>query len=171
MSGLSKPASVSVSRSSLSARFLVSVSLVATAFVVPTGAVAAGSATGSATVGEAAARQQSAPVHLEARLRGGADGDPDGTGYAKFRLNRQRARVCADVTYAKIGPPDQAHIHRKSDGGVVVDLSGSVTGGPKCATGVSRKLIKRIVTYPRRYYFNVHNAEYPAGAIRGTLHR
>jgi len=53
----------------------------------------------------------------------------------------------------------------------VVDLTGSVTGGANCATGVSRPLIRRILEHPRRYYFNVHNDAYPAGAIQGTLHR
>ena len=106
---------------------------------------------------------------LEARLR--PSGDPDGSGQATFRMRKAKGRVCATVTWSNIGAPDAAHIHRKSDGGVVVDLTGSVTGGRHCATGVSRKLIGRIVDRPRRYYFNVHNATYPAGAIQGTLHR
>lgn len=143
---------------------LASASLVAAALVAPTAAAGAGS-----TV---EAQQQSAAVrYLEATLRGTDYGDPNGTGHADFRLNRLRARVCANVTYAYIGDPTQAHIHRKSDGGVVVDLSGSVTDGANCATGVSRPLIRRILEHPRRYYFNVHNEAYPAGAIRGTLHR
>ena len=94
-----------------------------------------------------------------------------GAGHADFRLNRARARVCADVNFRRIGSPNAAHIHRKSDGGVVVDLTGSVTGGAHCAGGVSRPLIRRIVKHPRRYYFNVHNDAFPAGAIQGTLHR
>lgn len=161
MLGLARQTSRSASRS---ATFLVSASLVATAFVVP--AAAAGS-----TAVRAAPQQNAAVKHLEARLRGGANGDANGTGHADFRLNRKRARVCATVTYAQISAPNAAHIHRKSDTSVVVDLSGSVTGGAKCRNGVSRKLIKRILTYPGRYYFNVHNEDYPAGAIRGTLRR
>jgi len=79
--------------------------------------------------------------------------------------------VCATVTFSKIGKPNVAHIHRKSDGGVVVDLTGSVTGGAKCKTGVPKSLIKKILDHPGRYYFNVHNNTFPAGAIQGTLHR
>lgn len=79
--------------------------------------------------------------------------------------------MCADVTYRRIGTPNAAHIHRKSDGGIVVALTGSVTGGAHCARGVSRPLIRRILEHPRRYYFNVHNNAYRAGAIQGTLHR
>ena len=54
---------------------------------------------------------------------------------------------------------------------VKIDLTGSVTGGKNCTTGVRKRLIRRILEHPRRYYFNVHNATYPAGAIQGTLHR
>jgi hypothetical protein len=30
-------------------------------------------------------------------------------------------------------------------------------------------LIKAIIQSPQEYYVNVHNAEYPAGALRGQL--
>ena len=66
---------------------------------------------------------------------------------------------------------DAAHIHRMSDCGIVVDLTGSVTGGTKCATGVPKATITAILRHPGRYYFNLHNPRYPAGAIRGTLKR
>jgi hypothetical protein len=51
---------------------------------------------------------------------------------------------------------------------VVVDLSGAVTGGRHC-TSARRSLIRQILDHPRRYYFNIHNARYPGGAIRGQL--
>jgi hypothetical protein len=137
--------------------------VVAASVAVPTGLAAGATTTGAA--------QAAVVRHLEATLRGTADGDPNGRGHVDLRLNRQRARVCAEVTYRRIGAPNAAHIHRKRDGQIVVDLTGSVTDGPDCAKGVSRKLIRRIVAHPRRYYFNVHNADYPAGAIQGTLHR
>jgi hypothetical protein len=97
-------------------------------------------------------------------------GDADGTGSATVRLRPGVGRVCAAITWSKIEAPFAAHIHRRSDGFVVVDLTGSVTGGPKCTTA-KRRLILRIANRPRRYYVNVHNDPYPAGAIQGTLHR
>ena len=119
---------------------------------------------------QAAGAQQARSVQLlEAKLR--PSGDPDGSGQAMFRLFKAQGRVCASVTWKNIQTPNAAHIHRKSDGGIVVDLTGSVTGGAHCATGVRHRLIGRIIDHPRRYYFNVHNATYPAGAIQGTLHR
>ncbi|MEJ7705989.1 MAG: CHRD domain-containing protein [Nocardioidaceae bacterium] len=66
-----------------------------------------------------------------------------------------------------------AHIHRGRagvNGDVVVDLTGSVTDGANCARGVRKALIRKIIEHPRRFYFNIHNRAYPAGAIRGQLH-
>ena len=109
-----------------------------------------------------------AAVRLDAALH--ATGDPDGTGHATVRLNRSAGRVCAVITWSRIGTPTAAHIHRASDGTVKVDLTGSVTDGARCATGVAPRLVRRITEHPRRYYVNVHNQAYPAGAVQGTLH-
>jgi hypothetical protein len=106
---------------------------------------------------------------LEAHLK--PSGDPDGSGEATFRIRKARGKICASVEWRRIDTPNAAHIHRRSDGRIVVDLTGSVTGGAHCATGVRHRLIGRILDHPRRFYFNVHNAPYPAGAIQGVLHR
>jgi hypothetical protein len=121
----------------------------------------------------------SAPVHasttaravprLEAKLR--PSGDPDGSGRANVTLDKAHRRVCATITWKGIATPDAAHIHRGSDGSILVNLTGSVTHGNKCATGVSKKVIAGILAHPKRYYVNVHNPTFPAGAIQGTLHR
>lgn len=129
--------------------------------------VAAGAGVLSPT--QAAPAHRAAVQRLEATLR--PSGDPDGSGEAHFTLNKARHKVCATVSWEHIATPDSAHIHRVSDGGIVVDLGGSVTGGPHCATGVSKRAIARILDNPGAYYFNVHNSTYPAGAIQGTLHR
>ena len=97
-------------------------------------------------------------------------GDPDGSGHVDFRLNRRRHKVCADVTWQNIATPDAAHIHKVSDTSIVLDFHGAVTGGAHCVKGVGGRLIDRLLAHPRRYYFNVHNPEHPAGAIQGRLH-
>ncbi|MEO5852877.1 MAG: CHRD domain-containing protein [Nocardioides sp.] len=135
-------------------------------------ACVAGALTGgafSASAAPSAPTSQAAAVRLEAQLA--ASGDPDGSGEAMFRLNAARGRVCAAVSWSGIEKPAAGHIHRRSDSAVVVDLSTSVTGGAHCTSGVSKRLVARIVAHPRRFYFNVHNATYPAGAIQGNLHR
>ena len=111
-----------------------------------------------------------AGVHrLETTLR--PSGDPDGSGEAHFTVSKARKKICARVTWQNIGQPDAAHIHRVSDGAIVIDLVGSVTGGSRCRTGVPKRTIRRILRHPGQFYFNVHNATYPTGAIQGTLHR
>lgn len=95
-------------------------------------------------------------------------GDADGSGMAMVTLRPAVRRVCASITWSGIDKPSAAHIHRRSDGQVVVDLTGSVTGGARC-TAASRRLIRRIAEKPGRYYVNVHNRAYPAGAIQGRL--
>ena len=95
-------------------------------------------------------------------------GDVDGTGKAVVRLRPSTNRICATITYARIDQPFAAHIHRRSDGQVVVDLTGSVTGGSRCVSATSR-IIKNITGAPGKYYINVHNRAYPAGAVQGRL--
>ena len=97
-------------------------------------------------------------------------GDADGTGSATVRLRPVVRRVCVTISWSGIQTPFAAHIHRRSDGQVVVDLTGSVTGGAKCVRA-PRRLIRAIARRPGRYYVNVHNENYPAGAVQGTLHR
>lgn len=117
----------------------------------------------------AQARVAVAPVALSATLA--PSGDADGSGHAMLTLNEARRKVCATIHWAGIDDPDFAHIHKKSDGSVVVDLTGAVTGGAKCTRGVARSTIRQIANRPGRYYVNVHNAPYPAGAIQGKLRR
>jgi hypothetical protein len=135
-----------------------------------TGSLLAGPAASGAPA-PAASTTAAAGQRLDATLRGGADGDPNGTGHAVIRLYPGAGKVCARVTYAKIGTPNAAHIHRRSTGAIVVDLTGSVTDAPNCNRQVRKALVRRILEHPRRYYFNVHNNAYPAGAIQGVLHR
>jgi CHRD domain len=106
---------------------------------------------------------------LSARLT--PSGDADGSGQAVLTLNENKRKVCAAIHWTGISAPTYAHIHKVSDGSVVVDLTGAVTGGAKCTRGVPRTTIRRILNRPGRYYVNVHNATYAAGAIQGRLHR
>lgn len=114
---------------------------------------------------------------LTATMTGAAEvpgpGDPDGAGTAVIRLNKGKGEVCYELTVSGIAPATAAHIHVGTAGiagPVVVSLappsSGSVSA---CATGVDAELIKAIAKNPGDYYVNVHNADFPAGAIRGQL--
>jgi CHRD domain len=114
---------------------------------------------------------------LDATLTGAAEvpgpADPDGSGTAHLTLNQGRGTVCYRLTFTGLSTPTAAHIHAGPvgvAGPIVVPLP--ITQSTKgCVTGVSRSLVKAIRKHPSAYYVNIHTAEYPAGAIRGQLHK
>lgn len=100
-------------------------------------------------------------------------GDPDGSGSAVIQINQGRNQVCYRLTVRDIAPATAAHIHiGGSDvaGPVVVALGAPADGRSRgCVQDVDPALIRALLRNPREYYVNVHNAEYPAGAVRGQL--
>jgi len=127
------------------------------------------------------------PDQLTARLLGGNEvppADPDGRGLAF--VDTGRTRVCFAVLWTNIGPPIFAHIHSGIagvNGPVVVlffdppeppgsppaALPDTITAAAGCIGGQSAALLRDIRRHPSAYYVNVHNAEFPGGAIRGQL--
>lgn len=99
-------------------------------------------------------------------------GDPDGSGFALITLNAGHATVCWELTVQDIAPATAAHIHRApagQPGPIVVPLSPPTSGSSSGCTTADPVLIEDIIENPEAYYVNVHNAEYPAGAVRGQL--
>ena len=99
--------------------------------------------------------------------------DPDGSGFAVIKLNVGRTRVCWELSVSDIAPATAAHIHAAPAGVagmIVVPLSPPTSGSSSgCRDGVDPVLIQAIVDHPDQYYVNVHNADFPAGAVRGQL--
>jgi hypothetical protein len=94
-------------------------------------------------------------------------GDPDGSGTATLSINPGTGEVCWTIETEGVDPIIAAHIHvapSTEPGPIVVHLDPD-TG---CTT-VTRELALKIITDPTSYYVNVHNATYPAGALRGQL--
>jgi hypothetical protein len=99
-------------------------------------------------------------------------GDPDGSGLARITLNAGQATVCWELTVRDIMPATAAHIHKApagEPGPIVVPLSPPTSGSSRGCTTASPTLIADIIENSEEYYVNVHNDEYPAGAIRGQL--
>ena len=115
---------------------------------------------------------------ISVRLTGAAEapgpGDPDGSGTASFTFNPGKGEVCFEYSVTGVAPLAAAHIHVAppgSPGPVVIPMPpSSPTGGSGCVTA-DRDLIVAIIRDPGAYYFNVHNADYPAGALRAQLTR
>ncbi len=103
-------------------------------------------------------------------------GDPDGTGSATFTLNQGRGQVCFSWTVQDIALPvtgSHIHIAPPGQGGpVVVPLTGSDADGVASGcVSADPELIKAIRQNPGAYYVNVHNAEFPGGAVRDQLEK
>jgi hypothetical protein len=105
-------------------------------------------------------------------------GDPDGSGQAKVRINDSKGTVCFKLSWADIAAPTAAHIHegaKGEPGDVVVplfegsSLPESIDGVNGCVEDLDSEVLDDIQKNPRQYYVNVHNEEFPAGALRGQL--
>jgi hypothetical protein len=98
--------------------------------------------------------------------------DPDGSGTARVWVNPGLDEVCYELEVADIAPATAAHIHVAPagvNGPVVVPLAAPTSGSSSGCADVPRELAQALVMDPENYYVNVHNAEYPGGAIRGQL--
>lgn len=101
-------------------------------------------------------------------------GDPDGSGTAEITIVDAADNVCWDINVRNIGPATAAHIHRGTAGVAgppVVTLEAPTDGGAEGCTAAPGSLADEIEANPAGFYVNVHNAEYPNGAIRGQLAR
>ena len=99
-------------------------------------------------------------------------GDPDGSGTAFLTLNPGQEQICFELTVSGILPATAAHIHEAPAGvagPIVVPLLPPTSGSSSGCRTVNRDLVLDIIQHPEGYYVNVHNAPFPAGALRGQL--
>lgn len=127
-------------------------------------------------------------VSGDVRLDGGQEvpgpGDPDGSGQFQFKVKGHT--LCYKLSVRDIRPPTSAHIHiapKGEAGPVVVTLktppeNGSVSdciraqkkqNPENAATVLTFWELKGIKEDLFLFYTNVHNQEFPAGAVRGQL--
>lgn len=156
--------------------------------------VLAAVAVGTAFIGTAYLRAGHTNVVLSAQLSGGQEvgaargmvGDPNGRGEAYvFGIDGDSDTLCYVLLVEKVQlvpvPQMMAHIHEGPagvNGPVVASLAGPEDGkSADCLTEFEdgkfptgeRGIVQRILNNPSNFYINVHNPEYPAGAIRGQL--
>lgn len=112
-------------------------------------------------------------------------GDPKGRGDAYvFGIDGDTTTLCYVLTVDKIAPAAAAHIHKGAkgvNGPIVVNLAAPADGdAADCLTegeagkfvvanGVQLTTVAEILANPDQFYVNVHNADFPGGAIRGQL--
>ena len=132
--------------------------------------VAAVAVAGTAGAVQAQGRSLSTTLTGAAEVPG--PGDPDGAGTATLTVNPGLGQICYELTVSGIAPATAAHIHLGAvgvAGPVVVPLAPPTGGSSSGCAEVSRELALAILKTPSDYYVNVHNADYPAGAVRGQL--
>lgn len=100
-------------------------------------------------------------------------GDPNGRGEA-YVFSTGGGVICYVIEVSKIGPATAAHIHEAaagSNGPVVVTLSAPTNGSSAgCIdTGDADLAADIALRESSNYYVNVHNAEFPGGAVRAQL--
>ena len=113
---------------------------------------------------------------LTTTLSGAAEvpgpGDTDGTGTFKATFNPGQNQICYELKVSNIATPSAAHIHSGGPtvaGPVVLTLKTPVDGSAKECADLSKEQVKAIIQKPSDFYVNVHNADFPDGAIRGQL--
>ena len=113
---------------------------------------------------------------LTATLTGAAErpgpGDPDGSGSITLTVNPGQKRICYELTVAGIETPTAAHIHIApvtDPGPVVIPFPAPPLGDSSGCIDVTSEQAAKLIAKPSAYYFNVHNAAFGPGAIRGQL--
>ncbi len=103
-----------------------------------------------------------------------APNDPRGTGFAVVSLDPATGTVTFTLLGVNIATPTASHIHRGPAGvaaPVVIPFNIPFVNGVSSGTvtGVSTSLINDLIANPAGFYVNIHNADFPGGAIRGQL--
>jgi hypothetical protein len=124
-------------------------------------------------------------THLFAVLLGGNEvsaggtanaGDQNGHGAVAITFDGTDLRtLCIGVVTGNIAAPTLMHIHQEragQNGAVVVTFDPPNKGNPgrtsQCVQ-ISASLSADIRERPHDFYVNIHNADFPGGAIRGQL--
>jgi CHRD domain len=115
-------------------------------------------------------------------VTGAVTGDPDGRGKAEFIFDTEQGTVCYEIEVEGIAAPVEpgpgvgsAHIHVLPTGGIAVNLQADFqpdNSDEFKASGcvrVASALLQAILANPEQYYVNIHNADFPGGALAGLL--
>ena len=115
-------------------------------------------------------------------VTGVVTGDPDGRGTAEFTFDTEQGTVCYELEVEGIAEPVEpgpgvgsAHIHFLAGGGIAVDLEADFQPDKSDefrASGcveVDSALLQAILENPDQFYVNIHNVDFPGGALSALL--
>jgi hypothetical protein len=105
----------------------------------------------------------------------GERGMGDRNGRGSFSATLDGRQLCYGIQVKNIQNPAAAHIHRggrRVAGPVLQELEHPTAGDPGSSSAcvrLTRSLARELRSNPGRFYVNVHNADFPNGAVRGQL--
>jgi hypothetical protein len=136
----------------------------------------AGAATAAMLGTTVVVAQENSGKRFTVTLKGEAEvpslGDLDGTGQATIRINPGQGQLCYTLKVSGIAPATGAHVHEAlagMPGPVVVHLMAPSGGMSQGCASIGKEQAMEILRNPEEYYVNVHNSEFPGGALRGQL--
>ncbi|NED94734.1 CHRD domain-containing protein [Phytoactinopolyspora alkaliphila] len=101
-------------------------------------------------------------------------GPGDNNGHGFFTYDLDGTTFCYTLEWDRVDTAFAAHVHqgaRHVSGGIVIPLEIGDGSGARveACTEIDDALAAAITANPKAYYVNVHNEDFPAGAIRGQL--
>ncbi|HVM54652.1 MAG TPA: cell wall-binding repeat-containing protein [Acidimicrobiales bacterium] len=99
-----------------------------------------------------------------------ADGEDGAVGVSGLYVGSGGTTLCYDY-FGTIGDFTASHIHRHVDSSIAVpmNLDVGVEDFFGCTYDVPAAILADVVANPGDYYVNIHTAEFPAGAMQGTV--
>ena len=121
------------------------------------------------------AKKERQSVEIDATLRSDSEVPPVGVpadGKIEAKIKTKQNKVCYVLTLNGTIKPTLFHIHKAPvgvNGPVVLPLPTPVGRVSRGCVSAPAALIQELAKSPQDFYFNVHNAEFPKGAIRGQI--
>ena len=111
-------------------------------------------------------------IELSGRATRPVAGDFRGKGRARITIDLATGQLCYDIAVQDIAPATSAHIHsgnRDAFRSVEVELDPPADGASNGCVAVEVGHARAIARQPAHYYIDVHNADFPNGALRGQF--
>jgi len=99
-------------------------------------------------------------------------GDAKASGTIILKVDPDLGKACYNISLETTEPPTALHIHGAAagaGGSVVLALTIPTPITGKTCVSADKAVLSKMIANPENYYFNVHNATYPAGALRGQF--